>query len=250
MENIVTNTTSTTEETGIKIKLAKPIPFDPVGTIKITTTKELCTIINEIFARAFDDYYGCNLKVQFQPDMHSYIVIPCLFFRVLKNYDPNKRYAFRTLGAASPNESMIDRIQRVSQSVVTGAQVDITNEGKYALYDFMIPSVKSSNFAWKDAFRTVTCGDETFVQVFKLDMLKFITLLYGDVNENKSKQYYQIVTLNIVGTPNQYKAPDNWSLSIMRLDYDNEAYAAELLGYNIPSQTTMPTVITERSTKF
>lgn len=248
MENIITNITSTTDDIGIKIKLKNPLDFAPVGDIKITTTNEMSKVINDIFSQTFADYYGSSLKVQFQPELKSYIVIPCLFFRVQKNYIEGRRYAFRTLGAASPNESMINRIQRVSQSVATGAQVEITPDGKSALYDFMISSVaKSANFDWKSSFRTITSDGETYIQVFKFDILKFITMLYGDMDANKSKQYYQVIPLNVVGTPNQYKAADNWSLNIIRLNHANEAYAAELLGYNIPSQSAMPSVVTELS---
>ena len=248
MENIITNTTNSTEETGIKIKLKNPIDFAPVGDIKITTTTEMSKVINDIFSQTFADYYGSSLKVQFQPELKAYIVIPCLFFRVQKNYDENKRYAFHTLGSSSPNESMINRIQRVSQSIATGAQVEITPAGKSALFDFVISSVaKSSNFDWKSAFRTITSEGETYIQVFKFDILKFITMIYGEVDTNNSKQYYQVIPLNVVGTPNQYKAADNWSLNIIRLNHANEAYAAELLGFNIPSQSAMPTVVTELS---
>lgn len=252
MENVNTNTNPITNlsDDSIKIKLPTPLPFNPVGEINFTTTKKLSTLINDIFAQTFEDYYGASLKVQFQPDLRSYIVVPSLFFRVLKNYDSNKRYAFRTLGSANRNDGILNRVNRVSQSIATGAQVEITNAGKTGMYDFMFPSVvKSSNFDWRSAFRTVPGDSESFVQVFKLDILKFITLLFGETGVNGSKQYYQIMPITTVGTPTQYKAPDEWSLEIMRLDHENESYACELLGYNAPSQTSMPSVVTELSGK-
>ena len=58
--------TETREE--LKIVLKRPVAFDAVGDIKITTTTELSKVINDIFSQVFADYYGCSLKVQFQPE--------------------------------------------------------------------------------------------------------------------------------------------------------------------------------------
>ena len=233
----------------LKLSLEKPVSFDAVGDIKITTTTELSKIINDIFVQVFGDYYGCSLKVQFQPERQAYIVVPRLYFKVLKSYDPDKNYAFNTLGV-NKTDDMIGRVQRVSQSAASGSKALITDDGKSVLEDFMItPAVKSNNFDWNGAFSTVVTDTDTFVQVFKLDINKFISTIFGDHDESGSKLYYQITPTGVVGAANQYKAPDNWSLFILRLNHVNEAYAAELLGYNIPSQSSMPTVVTETTRK-
>lgn len=250
MENINTATSATPETKEVlKIALKKPVSFDPVGDIKITTTTELSKIVNDIFSQVFADYYGCSLKVQFQPERQAYIVVPKLFFKVMKNYEAGKTYAFNTLGA-KPNDDMIGRVQRVSQSAASGSKALITDDGKSVLEDFLItPAVKANNFDWNSAFSTIATDSDTFIQVFKLDINKFITTIFGDTDETGSKEYYQITPTGVVGTANQYKTPDNWSLFILRLNHVNEAYAAELLGFNIPSQSSMPTVVTETSRK-
>lgn len=245
---MATNTTETREE--LKIVLKRPVAFDAVGDIKITTTTELSKVINDIFSQVFADYYGCSLKVQFQPERQQYIVVPRLFFKVMKTYDPEKTYAFNTLGANKANDDVVGRVQRVSQSAASGTKVLITADGKSVLEDFMItPVIKSSNFDWNSAFSTVPTDNDTFVQVFKLDVNKFVSTIYGDMDATGSKQYYQITPTGVVGAYNQYKAPDNWSLFILRLNHVNEAYAAELLHLNVPSQSSMPTVVTETSRK-
>ncbi len=249
MENNNTNPATETKEV-LKITLKKPASFDAVGDIKITTTTELSKIINDIFAQVFADYYGCSLKVQFQPERQAYIVVPKLFFKVMKTYDDNKIYAFRTLGANKANDDMIGRVQRVSQSAASGSKALITDDGKSVLEDFLItPAVKANNFDWNSAFSTIATETDTFVQVYKLDINKLISTIFGDHDETGSKQYYQITPTGVVGTANQYKNPDNWSLFILRLNHVNEAYAAELLGFNIPAQSSMPTVITETTRK-
>lgn len=250
MENINTATSATPETKEVlKLTLKKPVPFDAVGDMKITTTTELSKVINDIFSQVFADYYGCSLKVQFQPERQAYIVVPKLFFKVMKNYEAGKTYAFNTLGAKS-NDDVLGRVQRVSQSSATGCKALITDDGKSVLEDFLItPSIKASNFDWNSAFGTVPTESDTFIQVFKLDINKFIATIFGEYDETGSKQYYQITPTGVVGNANQYKAPDNWSMLILRLNHVNEAYAAELLGFNIPSQSSMPTVVTETTRK-
>ena len=229
----------------LKISLKKPVSFDAVGDIKITTTTELSKIINDIFVQVFADYYGCSLQVQFQPERQAYIVVPKLFFKVMKNYEDDKVYAFRTL-AANKSDDMIGRVQRVSQSAASGSKALITDDGKSVLEDFMInPVVKSNNFDWNSAFGTVPTETDTFVRVFKLDINKFLNVIFGEFESTGANQCSQITPTGVVGNNNQYKSPDNWSLFILRLNHVNEAYAAELLGCNIPSQSSMPTVVTE-----
>ena len=244
MENVNTATDTTTKEV-MKIKMSKPVSFDPVGSIKITTTNELSTIINNIFAQVFDDYYGCSLRIQFQPERGIWIVVPKLFFKLLKTYDDNKTYAFRTLNSSKGDGDMVGRVFRVSQSVASGTRALITDDGKSVLEDFLItPAVKTSSFDWNSAFGVVSTDTDTFVQVFKLDINKFIATIFGEKDETGSRQYYQINPTAPINTNTQYKNAENWSLMILKLDHVNEAYAAELLGYNIPSQTSMPNVVT------
>ena len=242
--------TTTENREKLKVVLKRPVAFDAVGDIKITTTIELSKVINDIFSQVFADYYGCSLKVQFQPERQQYIVVPRLFFKVMKTYEEDKIYAFNTLGANKAIDDVVGRVQRVSQSAASGTKVLITDDGKSALEDFMItPVVKSNNFDWTSAFSTIATDNDTFVQVYKLDINKFVSVIYGDKDASGSKLYYQITPTGVVGAYNQYKAPDNWSLFILRLNHVNEAYAAELLGFNIPAQSSMPTVITETTRK-
>lgn len=251
MENINVKANATEQEVKqeLKIRLAKPLNFNPVGEISIITTRELSKVINDIFVQVFADYFGCNLRVQFQPERQSYIIVPRLFFRVQKTYDDNKTYAFRTLNGRKSSDDVIGRVQRMSQSATSGCRALITDEGKSVLEDFMItPIVKANNFDWAGAYSTVATSEDTFIQVFKLDILKFISTLYGEVDATGSKQYYQITPTGVVNT-NQYKAADDWSVQILRLNHANEANAAELLGFNIPSQSSMPNVVTETTGK-
>lgn len=248
MENVNTNTTEKKE--ALKIALRNPIQFNAVASTAITTTTELSKVINDIFSQVFADYYGSALRVQFQPDRQAYIVVPCLYFRVMKNYEDDKTYAFRTLGSNKPTDDMVGRVQRVSQSAASGSKVLITDDGKSVLEDFLVtPAVKTNNFDWTSCYRTIASDSDTFVMTYKLDINKIITMLYGDRDSTGSKQYYQLAPNGVVGPNNQYKNPDNWSVIIMRLDHSNEAYAAELLGFNIPSQSSMPSVITDTTRK-
>lgn len=251
MENVVNTVESTaaveTKEV-LKLNLKQHVPFKPVGDVSITTTTELAKVINEILSQVFKDYYGCNLQVQYKPMGNQggvYVVVPVLFFHVLKPEEYNDgTFAFLPIGA-NPESDLVGRVQRIAQMSSAGAKVTMTEDGKSILEDFVINPNKNQEFDWNQAYSVQAAGDETFIQVFKLDILKFITKIFGDKDEEGSVQYYQITPIGVLNERNMFKAPSNWSLNIMRLNHNNEAAAAELLGLFVPN-TVAPNVITER----
>lgn len=254
MDNII-NTTTTQQPTETKeefrIELSKPFAFDATAETKITSTKDLGYMINDVFKAAFEDYYGCSLNVQFQPELRMNILVPKLYFRVLKDdaYQEGKIYGFKTIGAAN-NNNLIGRVMRVTQSAMPSAKVEITPEAKQMLDEFMLkPS--HMRFDWNSTFNIIASDTESYVAMFKLDIVKLVAKLFGEYDENdkENKLFYQ-VTPTYAKTPNQmYKAPDDWALNIVRLNSANQAHAAELVGMTMPTVTGGLNVITGTSKK-
>jgi len=231
MENTIENKVEETKEV-LKITMDNPVDFEPVGDIKITSTDELGKIINDVMVQAFADYCGCSLQCQFVPD-RGYVVIPKLYFNVLKKeqYTDDKYFCFKTL-ESQPKSDIIGRVQRLSQiSATNSVKVDITDDGKSVLEDFIITPNKNVKFEWNGAYNVLATATETYIEVYKLDMLKFVRLIFGDTDANGSALYYQITPTGVIGGNNPYKKADNWSLNIVRLNHANEAKAADLLGY-------------------
>ena len=246
MENIITNTSTNETKEALKIRLTDHVPFNATAETVITSTNALAKCINDVFSQVFSDYYGCSLRVQLNPQTQGYIIIPRLHFTVQKKYDDDKIYAFRPLGANKNGDSMVGRVQRLSQSASSGTKVLITDDAKSALGEFLItPAIKANNFDWSSAYGTTSTDSDTYINVFKLDLLKLVNMIYGDTDSTGSKLYYQITPTGLIG--NQYKSAENWAIQILRLNHTNESAAAELLGFNIPSQASMPNIITETS---
>lgn len=238
MDQINTNTTVEEKEV-LKINLPKPLAFNSVGDVKITTTNELAKEVNEVLVKVFKDYYGCNLQVQQKqvPGGFTYAVVPVLLFKVLKaeEYTEGDIFAFKPI-AADPAKDVVSRVQRIAQmGSMPGVKVNITDDGKSILSDFTMDVPRNQEFDWKTAYTTKTTDEGTFILVYKLDMIKFINKLYGTVNEFGSKQHYEIRINGVVFERNQYRANQNWGLNILRIDQNNEQEAAALLGYYFPN---------------
>lgn len=243
------NSTNATEEVKVdwKIKLDKPVAFNNVADIDVTTTKELSKLINDLFAPVFKDYFGCNIKTIYVQDRNAWVISPEIFFHVLKEdayADDNALFGFRPL-SMQPKDDIVGRVQRLSQiSVTSGVKVGITDEAKSILEDFVL-TPQNKKFDWKEAYNTISTDTETFIRVFKLDIIKLVRKIFGAKDETGARLEYQITPIRPVDLTQQqsYKQIDNWSITILRLNVDNQNVAAELLGFNQPIYDNTPVMV-------
>ena len=257
MENNVTNTAIETEEKVVevlKLDMDAHAPFNPVADTAITTTDDLGKIINSIFGEVFKDYYGCTLSVTYMSNYYSYLVVPMLYFRILdkKEYTDDAVTAFMPMSEMAA-DSPIARVQRLSRIAATnGIKVEMTENGKSILEDFVIKNNKINNnihlkedFDWTQAYNVLSTENGTFVRVFKLDMFNILRMIYGDKAADGTKQYYNITPNGTIGSVTKYQQPTNWNLIIMRLNSANQ------LGLYIQAQDIagMPNINTERLSK-
>ena len=242
----------------LKIDMNAHADFDAVADTAITTTNDLSVLINNVFGQVFKDYYGCTLEVTYMPNFCSYVVVPKLFFRILDKSMYNGDYitAFTPMSEVTAN-SVVARVQRLSKIAATsGIKVEITNEGKSILEDFVIKQNGINNqvhlddkFDWTQAYNVIPDEGETYVRVFKLDIFKILQMIYGKKAEDGSKLFYQITPNGSIGAVNQYQRPTNWNLIIMRLNDKNLKYAAKQLGMymQVSNSAGMSNVNTDRS---
>ena len=264
MENNVTNNvaenTNATENVVevLKLDMEAHAPFNPVADTAITTANDLCKIINSIFSEVFKDYYGCKLNVTYVSNYYSYVIAPVLYFKVLdkSEYTKDAVTAFIPMSEIEA-DNPIARVRRYTRMAANnGVKVEMTENGKSILEEFVIKNNKINNnirlkdeFDWSQAYNVIPKETGTYINVFKLDIISLLRMIYGDKAADGSRQYYNITPNGPIGAMNQYQKPSNWNLIIMRLNSSNLNYAANQLGLYIQSQFMndgMPNVITEK----
>lgn len=221
-----------------------PEPFHPIGELKIMTSTKLCEKINRDLKAVFKDYYGCRMQVQMQPDRGSYYIIPHLMFQVL----PDDQYgdgifAFKPMSKLDTDD-LGRRVQRLHQmSTTKGAKVDITIDAQDIFEEFMIkPSGKSID--WKNCYNSIRTDQGTYIELFKIDPIALLKLLWGSKDEFGSEVYYQITPAYKLNRANQYNASDEWVLNILRLNHDDEVATAKELGMYVAPRSGIDVVTT------
>ena len=239
-----TSTTETRNEYRIEVE---PKAFDPCGDLKVTSTKNLIDDINKILASSFNDYYGCGISVQYQPDRMSFAIIPTVVFKVLPDADYKKDGIFAFIpSSATDAGDVLGRVQRITRSATLGKLVTMTQDGKDALKHFMFDQfIDRKNVNWEESYRTLTTAGNSFVVVNKFDIYKFLTAIYGSTDPIDAKEddpdakvFYQITPSRIINSQYQYKTADEWSVIIQRIHAGNMRQAAEDLHMFMPEQFT------------
>lgn len=230
-----------------KLVLTKPAHFDACADVMLSSTNELGRVINGIFSKVFEDYYGCSINVQMVTG-RGFFIIPKLHFHVLPDaeYDKetDKAFAFQPVSKNKNGNSFLDKVKSVSNAATIANSpsrgIVFTEDGKSILSDFMF--TQNGKVDFDKCFECKQYTNEMIISVFKLDILKIITKIYGEVNEENTPYYYQITpTFQIGSTP--YKNSDNWGIYILRLHHGAEARAAEQYGMAGPSADGIQNII-------
>jgi len=248
--NSANGATEATEKKEVfKINLDTPVSFDPVADVTITSTNEIAKLINDLLKGVFKDYYGCNVDCVFMPDRQIWAVMPRLYFHVLpkEEYEKGGITAFRPLGSGNSND-MVERVQKLSQTTaVNGVKVTMTEEAKGIMEDFVILPHgvnDASKFNWNEAYATLPSGTETFIYMYKLDIIKFIKKLFGEKDENGSKLYYQVTPVYSINSGMQsYKQNTNWNINILRINDENQKKSAQVVGLGVPMYDNTPAMV-------
>ena len=213
----------------------EPVDFKPVADIKIISSTELASYINDTFNDVFADYEGCNINITFNEKLRCFSVVPAIFFKVLPRYDKNSLYGFKTVKAANATESDISnkirRCYRRNSLSDSNSNVEITSEAKELLKPFMLSTDNSNNIKWDASYRITSNNTGLFVEVFNIDMIKILKAIFGKKDKNTGDRYeYEIYPLGIVQSP--YRKADEWAIRITRNYVDTKNEVQKMLGYS------------------
>ena len=212
----------------------EPVDFRPVSDVKILSSTELASYINDILNDVFVDYEGCNINITFNEKLRCFSVVPAIFFKVLPRYDKDSLYAFKTVKAANATESAISnklrRCYRRNTLNDSNSNVEITNDAKELLKPFML-SNDNGNIKWDASYRITSNNTGLFVEVFNIDMIKILKAIFGKRDKSTGDRYeYEIYPLGIVQSP--YRKADEWAIRITRNYVDTKNEVQKMLGFS------------------
>lgn len=237
----------------LKIKVVTPADFNSIGDIEITTTELLGKAINQLFAPAFDDYAGCDIKVAIVPNK-GLVTEGRLIFKVLSEAEysnPDGVFAFVPTSLKNKNTgndliSKLNRITSLAERNVNSG-ITITEDGKSALSDFIISSAKNSNgeVRWNECTGNQNTGTAVFPIVFKLDISKIVAAIYGETDKDDTPLYYSVTPINQIAGVAIYgnNTSDTWALQILRLHHGEISKVCKIVGLPTPSEYNMPQMI-------
>ena len=213
----------------------EPVDFSPILDIKVLSSTELASYINDVFNNVFADYEGCNINVSFNEQGQYYSVSPSIYFKVLSKYEPNSLYGFKTIKAANATDNvLIDKVKRVFKcnSMAGGnSQVEITKDAKGLLKPFLVSTAIGNNdeVRWENHYRITSNSTGLFVELFNLDSIKILKAIFGKKDKIGGGRYnYSILPIGIIQSP--YRKNDEWALRVTRVYEEANKEVARLLG--------------------
>lgn len=227
-----------------------PIDFHASAETAFSTTVDIAKRINDVMKKVFADYYGCVVSVQYVADQYSrFFITPKLVFKVMNDsaYDGSHITGFIPASKIGDDNNILGRIQRVSD-MSRGPKVKMTDEMKDVIKKFMImdPNKIDSRFDWSTMFKESVTHEGAYVEVFKLDITKFLKFIYGSKDKNGGDANYQISPVYQISSV-QYGGNDNWSVNIMRLNGSDLAVSAKQIGIMV-NPNNGPRVVTDTTT--
>ena len=241
----------TEERQKIKLTFDKVADFDATAETMFTTTADLSSVVNSVFAPIFDDYYGAKVDVYY--DGRSFYPVAMLYFTMFddKTYNdhPDGIYAFKPKFAGVDNGERIYRtIQRIgNQNASLKKKISLTQDCKDIFEQFMLTD-RTGKINWDTVYDAEGYDNKTFVKLFKLDFNKLIRKIYGELDDEKKPCWYlgiptkPVVAVNSVNMP----ANVNWVIQITRLHDGAEERALKLHGYNATPSGLSNIVVAEK----
>ena len=237
-----------------KIKIEDHPVFNPIGDIAVTTSNDLAKTINEVFVKVFSDYAGCGIYTM---AVNNYGLLPNLkmYFHLYnaETYaDKSKLFAFNPIDVANYNNDKNDIYSRVQRITSMGAPINkkvvITDVAKEAMNDYMMSEfMRNGQFTqWNAAYDVAPTNSGTFISLVRIDLGKFLSLIYGNRNENGERITYSVESKSRLRSGAPSNNLENWSLNIHRLYNNSLVEAAKTVGIGVQSEAGVPGMIVAR----
>lgn len=219
-----------------------PIPFEPLGELKIMDGDDICIAINNVFTNVFNDFFGAVIDVKpiHNPNSPTGIFVPSIttsiYFKVMKReqyLDPKNIMAFNPHHVAISNSSYGDRLNNVfGNANQTTFKHNITNDGKDVLKNYILrkPMNKNKDIDWNEYVSPYQSSTGTLIQVKHINLLRLLETIYGNKNSQGSDVYYEITP----HSPSDMNSCTKWSFRITRTDKSIERDTMNILGFQKP----------------
>ena len=216
------------------LEISENAEFDAALLTKLTTTNDLCNMVNEFFGQAITDYEGCIIEPTQNPMAPFSLKV---YFKRPTNMQSveGKLDVLEIISQARP-ESAFDRMMNFNIAQ-RNKIYNLTEDGKEVLSDFISLAPGQKKVDWNKVSYEFTDasvpgrGSIPYMGVY-LDLLKFIKYLYGAKCEEGYCEY-QVINVRPLGNglANNNTMIPNYLVAILRLNSDNVKTVANKLGY-------------------
>ena len=249
-----TKDTTKTKKQGLKIEVTQPADFEPVADISVTTTELLSKLVNQILRPTFTgDYKGCHITAT-PVNGQGLVLETRLYFKILTDAEYSNKdliFAFQptSVAAKTNSDEIVSKLERISLLSDRNLRnsMTITEDGKSALSEFIIPQAKNSDGSvrWNECMNVTVSGNNSFVCVFRVDINKIVGKIFGEKGSDGTPLYYtlqptyQIGGSSIFGNQNS----DIWTLNVIRIHHGGLSMASKIMGIPVPSEYGMPQMV-------
>lgn len=217
-----------------------PQSFNSCHEFKLMTSDDLCIEINRMMTKVFRDYKGSliyNDQVRHEARLSLYFnILPNEIYR-----DSNNILAFAPIEQSG---SMVQRVLNANRVQIDnkGERMVISDDGQDVFEKMILnPDNKKTDLA--SYYRVTRRNNETSIELFNLDIRKFLEKLYGshekvtvddngNVRTEGSKLLYRVNIIYPMNSISIYKQADNWVLGIERLLASHVDDTAKAFGIN------------------
>ena len=242
-----------TKKQALKIEVTQPADFEAVADISVTTTELLSKLVNQILKPTFADYQGCRIMAT-PVNGQGLVLETRLFFKILPDAEYTNKdaiFAFQptSVAAKANNDEIVSKLERISLLSDRNLRnrMSITEDGKSALSEFIIPQAKNSDGSvkWNECMNVTSSGNNSFVCVFRVDINKIVGKIFGEKGSDGTPLYYmlqptyQIGGSSIFGNQNS----DNWAMNVIRVHHGGLSMASKIMGLPVPSEYGMPQMV-------
>lgn len=195
----------TTERTKVSITVADHPTFEGDMKSNIISSIDMAEIVSSLFAPAFADYYGCNIRVN---DGHTNPVIAStmpigaiyvdLYFKDFGNAPEGTQKNIVSRNADKDKSGDLGaRFMRVNGAFNNSRAYTVTKETYEALEDF---AFNQGRTRWNEHTQEITTSmstygkEEVVVCISGLSLDKIVTAIYGDVTDEARYEYRTTVS--------------------------------------------------------
>lgn len=217
-----------------------PQPFNSCQEFKLMTSDDLCIEINRMMTKVFMDYRGSLIY----NDQIKHAARLSLYFKIMPNEIYRDRNRIMAFAPIEQSGSIVQRVMNANRVQIDnrGERMVISDDGQ-DIFENMILNPDNRKIELSSCYRITRRNNETSIELFNLDIRKFLEKLYGshekvtiddngNVRTEGSKLLYRVNIAYPMNSIGIYKQPDNWVLGIERLLASNVDDTAKAFGIN------------------